>query len=113
MKPRFFRRADDWQAPPKLDGFHLERQGLREIVRGRFDGREYRLEAEAGELTYSGEGFEITLGEDDPQERVAGHGPEVVDLTYGFIMDRLRRSLLDPAQVNYLNLLPAGEESEP
>ncbi len=112
MKPRFFRRADDWRAPPRLDGFHLERHGEREIVRGRFDGRDYRLEAEGGELTYSGEGFEITFAEDDPEGTVAGRGPEVVDLTYGFIMDRLRRALLDPKQVNYLNLWPAGGESE-
>jgi putative selenate reductase len=112
MKPRFFRRLEDWREPPRLDGFHLERQGERQIVSGRFDGREYQLEAEAGELTYSGEGFEITFGEDDPREKAAGHGPEVVDLTYAFIMDRLRRALLDPEQVNYLNLLPAGGESE-
>ena len=112
MKPRFFRRADDWREQPPLDGFHLERLGEREIVRGRFEGREYRLEAEAGELTYSGEGFEIRFGEDDPQERVTGHGPEVVDLTFGLIMNRLRRALLDPERVNYLNLLPAGGESE-
>jgi putative selenate reductase len=112
MKPRFFRRADDWREQPPLDGFHLERRGEREIVRGRFDGREYRLEAEAGQLTYSGEGFEISFGEDDPQALVAGHGPEVVDLTFGLIMNRLRRALLDPERVNYLNLLPAGGESE-
>ncbi|MGB5892017.1 MAG: 4Fe-4S dicluster domain-containing protein, partial [Thermoanaerobaculia bacterium] len=112
MKPRFFRRADDWRAPPRLDGFHLERQGEREIVRGRFDGRDFRLEAEGGQLTYSGDGFEITFVEDDPEATVAGRGPVVVDLTYGFIMDRLRRALLDPEQVNYLNTWPAGGESE-
>jgi putative selenate reductase len=112
MKPRFFRRAEDWQAPPRLDGFHLERQGEREIVRGRFDGRDYRLEARGGEIIYSGEGFEITYEEDAPEETVAGSGPEEVDLTYGFIMDRLRRKIHDPGQINYLNILPNDGESD-
>lgn len=113
MKPRFFRRAEDWQGPPRLDGFHFERQPEREIVRGRFDGRDYRLEAEAGELTYSGEGFELSLDERDPQRTVAGHGPEVVDLTFALIMNRLRRALLDPERVNYLNIFPAEGDAGP
>lgn len=115
MKPRFFRRREDWEGSPHLDGFHLERRGDVDEVRGRFEGRSFTLTVERTngtacfEGTVGGKGFRLRFALADPAGTVEGEaegeGPEEVDLTYGLILDRLRRSILDPVQVNYINSL--------
>jgi putative selenate reductase len=114
MKPRFFRRREDWEGSPHLDGFHFERRAEVDEVRGRFEGRSFFLQVERSngtarfEGTMEGEGFRLRFDLADPAGSVEGEGPDEVDLTYGLILDRLRRAILDPAQVNYLNSLSGG-----
>ena len=112
MKPRFFRRQEDWRASTELDGFQLERQGEREVVCGRFNGQEYVLEAEEEQLVFSGSGFRLELARANLSEGIQGDGPEEVDLTYLFLMDALRRAILDSSQVNYVNSLSRVEPRE-
>jgi hypothetical protein len=46
----------------------------------------------------------LILSKGDPAQ-ARGTGPEQVDLTWGFIMDWLRRAVLDSRHVNYINAL--------
>jgi putative selenate reductase len=105
MKPRFFRREADWLAAAELDGFQLERRGSIEVVRGRFNGKEFVLETDKERMLFSGENFRFELSRADPPGSVVGDGPEEVDLTYCFIMDALRRAMFDTTHVNYINSL--------
>ena len=105
MKPRFFRREADWLAASELDGFQLERRGAIEVVRGRFNGKEFVLETEKERMFFSGDDFRLELSRADPAGSVVGDGPEEVDLTYCFIMDALRRAMFDTTHVNYINSL--------
>ncbi len=105
MKPRFFRRQEDWLASPELDGFQLERSSDSETVRGRFDGREFVLEAEGDRLIFSGKDFRLQVFQVGEGGSVEGEGPEEIDLTYCFIMDALRYAIFDTEQVNYINSL--------
>jgi putative selenate reductase len=108
VKPRFFGREGDWRGSPDLDGFFLRRRDDGDLVLGRFGGRELRLEVAADRYTYAGDGFLISFDGADPEGTVRGEGDEV-DLTYCFIMDYLRRAVLDSARVNYLNGRGAAE----
>lgn len=116
MKPRFFRRRKDWEGSPELDGFHLQRRDDIDEVRGRFEGRSFTLTVQRSNGTarfegaVEGEGFRLRFDLADPAGTVEGEGPEEVDLTYGLILDRLRRSILDPAQVNYVNSLGGAND---
>jgi len=121
MKPRFFRRREDWEGFPELDGFQIERRRDEDVVRGRFEGRAFELtvERDSGDgqgerpipARFEGDGFRLRLDLADPAATVEGEGPDEVDLTYCFIMDRLRRSVLDAEQLNYVNALTAAGES--
>jgi len=115
VKPRFFGHESDWQSSP-LDGFLLQRDAERDIVRGRFAGREYRIEVTGELFTYSGEGFELRFDSREPASTlegtatsggrtIEGEDREEVDLTFCHIMDYLRRAILDAGQVNYINSL--------
>jgi putative selenate reductase len=105
LKARFFGRAADWRRQRHLDGFHLARRRGRDVVLGRFAGRGYRLEVEAGRCRFSGDGFRLRFAAADPRATLAGEGPAEIDLTYFFIMDYLRQALLAGRQVNYVNSL--------
>ena len=107
MKPHFFRRRDDWSAS-RLDGFQLERAGGVDRVRGRFSGREFGLTVEEGRFRYTGDGFALVFDPERPAETLEGEGPQEVDLTYCFLMDYLRRALLDTGSVNYVRLAAGG-----
>jgi len=105
VKPRFFRRAEDWKESSELDGFQMERQVGRDRVRGRIEGREFDLRVEASEVTFAGPGFRVRFDSQDPEATLDGVAEGEVDLTYFFIMDALRRSILDGDRVNYINSL--------
>jgi putative selenate reductase len=103
VKPRFFLRRADFLEAAELDGFWLRREDNGDTIRGRFSGAEYRLEVASGRYVFSGEGFRLTFDEANPAATVKGEGPEEIDLTYCFIMDWMRRAVLDGPAVNYLN----------
>ena len=112
IKPRFFGSEEAWGKAPKLDGFYMERSASRDLVLGRFKGREYRVEASSGRISYSGEGFTLHFREDDVEGTIEGDCAGEVDLTYYYIMDLLRRAVCDSRQVNYINsLVPEELES--
>ncbi len=115
VKPRFFGSREGWEHGRPLDGLFVQRRGGRDLVLGRFGGEEYRLEVSAGWLEYSGVGFHVRFQESSPQAtlQVQGKGesgrlhpvpiPDEVDLTWCYIMDRIRQGILDPTHVNYVN----------
>ncbi len=113
VKPRFFRRAEDWERSTELDGFQIERQADCDRVRGRFEGRQFEIRVEAGEVTFTGPGFQVRFDRHDPEGTLEGEAEGEVDLTYSFIMDALRRAILDGDQVNYINSLMTQPEGEP
>ena len=105
VKPRFFRRAEDWERSTNLDGFQMERRADRDEVRGRFEGQEFGLWAEASAIVFAGAGFRVRFDRRDPEGTIEGGAKGEVDLTYGLIMDSLRRAILDGDRVNYINSL--------
>ena len=105
LKPRFFGSEHAWRSFSTHDGFYLERASAGELVLGRLEGREYRLEVRKGRATFAGDGFRLTYDMADPRRTLAGDGPDEVDLTPCFIMDGLRRAILNPDRINYLNML--------
>lgn len=108
MKPRFFAREEDWRRSRELDGFFLRRGREGDLVLGRFGGRELTLEVARDRYIYSGAEFRVSFRSSDPEGTLRGEGDEV-DLTWCFIMDYLRRAVLDAAQVSYVNSLTAAE----
>ena len=105
VKPRFFRRSEDWKSSTGLDGIQMEREAGCDEVRGRFEGREFELRAEVDEIVFSGPGFRVRFDRHQPEATIEGEAEGEVDLTYFFIMDALRRAILDGEQVNYINSL--------
>ena len=112
IKPRFFRRRSDWKASSELDGFQLERRGGTDTMHGRFDGNEYVLEVDGKRRIFRGADFRLELVASESGHHAVGEGPAEVDLTYCFIMDALRRAMLDPARVNYVNSLLEHDSRE-
>lgn len=113
VKPRFFRRAEDWRRSAELDGFQMERRADFDLVRGRFEGMEFELRAAATEMTFTGPGFRLRFDRRDPTATLEGKGDGEVDLTYGFILDALRRAILDGAEINYINSLTRQDRGAP
>jgi len=107
VKPRFFRRAEDWRASIELDGFQMARQDGRDEVLGRFEGQEFELRAEVSDITFTGPGFRVRFDRQDPEGTLEGEAEGEVDLTYFFLMDALRLAILDGNRINYINSLNA------
>jgi len=121
IKPRFFRRREDWRRFPELDGFQVERGEGGDVVYGRAGGREYRLHACSGQLRFAaldgggeggGGGFEIRFEPRDPAGTLevisAPWEAGELDLTWCFLLDRLRQAVLDAGKHNYLSGLFAA-----
>jgi hypothetical protein len=90
----------------------MERTTNGDLVLGRFEGREFRLEASSDRVSYAGEGFTLGFHADDIEGTIRGDCAGEVDLTYYYIMDLLRRAVYDSRQVNYINsLVPEELES--
>ncbi|MHB1844621.1 MAG: glutamate synthase [Deltaproteobacteria bacterium] len=103
LKPRFFGTLEHWSRLTSHDGFHLARGEGRDVVHGRFQGREYRLELDRGEACYAGAGFELRFDLGDPEGTATGVADGEVDLTYFHLMNWLRQAILDGHEVNFLN----------
>ncbi len=103
VKPRFFGSEAAWRGLPDHDGFFIAPGG--ESMLGRLDGVEYRWARSGGRITFTGPGFTVRFAEDDPPGTVEGEGVGPVDLTPCFVMDCLRRGVLDPSRVNAVNAL--------
>jgi putative selenate reductase len=112
IKPRFFGSEEGWREAPQLDGLFMERSTNGDMVLGRFEGREYRLDVASGRVSYSGKGFTLRFHEDDIEGTMEGDCAGETDLTYYYIMELLRRAVYDSRQVNYINsLVPEELES--
>jgi putative selenate reductase len=106
IKPRFFGEEAAWRAAPELDGFWVTRRGEIDVVLGRFDGVELRLETDNESMKVSGDGFALSFDRDDPPGTLRGEiqlEGGTVDLTHAFVMDWLRRAVLDGGRTNYVN----------
>jgi putative selenate reductase len=99
FKPLFFGSEESWRTWSERDGFFL-RDGL---ALGRVKGKELRLEVEGSRARFFGDGFDVELDLSDPATTVRGTWSGDVDLTWCFIMDLLRRSVLNPSKINYVN----------
>jgi putative selenate reductase len=105
LKPRFFGSYEQWQTLSSHDGFFVQRDGDGDTVWGRFQSKAYKLTLRDGQATYSGDGFELLIpnADGDSQAQPTGRAQGEVDLTYFYIMNWLRRALLDDSGVNYVN----------
>ena len=103
IKPRFFGSRASWEAAKGHDGFHLERRGAAETMRGRFSGKEFQMTIDQDRAEYSGEGFHLRFLTSDPAGTVSGDCVGEVDLAYFQIMDLLRKALYAEGAVNYVN----------
>ncbi len=105
IKPRFFGEESAWLADRPRDGFHVTRTSAGLAVRGRFSGKEYRLELDAQNAHYEGDGFRLRFVESAVVETLEGEAKGEVDLTYFRIMALIGRALLEPSEANYVNCL--------
>jgi putative selenate reductase len=109
VKPRFFGSAEAFRARPDTDGFWMERRQGRDRVLGRVAGREVEVEVELeGEggrerATYSGPGFSVRLDPADPEGTIEGEASDEVDVGLFRVIDGLRRAVLSPASINWVN----------
>ncbi len=103
VKPRLFGSRAAWDGSPALDGFFIERRERTVDVAGRFGGQAYRLQLDGDQATFSGDGFTVSFRESDPEGTIRGDATGIVDLTYFQIMNALRKALLSPSAVNYVN----------
>jgi putative selenate reductase len=108
MKPRFFGSEQTWRQSRHLDGFYLERREEGDRVLGRFGRREFDLSVRPDRSSFTGPGFELQMDLDDLEETLTGEASAEVDLTYCYLMDYLRRAILDSG-VNYVQSLSAPE----
>ena len=108
VKPRFFGSIASY-AEARGDGFYLERRAGRDLVLGRFEGRELRVEIEGERVLYEGTGFRVTFSEPDPEGTMAGVAEGEVDLTYFRIMDLLRQTIFSSAEPSWVSCLWEAE----
>jgi putative selenate reductase len=99
FKPLFFGSEESWRKWAERDGFFVRGK----LALGRVKGRELRLEVDGTRARFAGDGFDVELDLSDPASTVRGIWSGEVDLTWCFIMDLLRRSVLDPSKINYVN----------
>lgn len=104
FKPLFFGSEESWRKWRDRDGFVLERRTDLDVVLGRVSGREMRLEVRGASARFSGETFDVEIDLENPAASARGEWTDEVDLTWCFIMDLLRRNILDSRQVNYLSV---------
>ena len=110
IKPRFFGSAAAWEQDRPRDGFFLARAPGREIVLGRFDGREYRMDTDGHRVDYAGDDFRLSFDQDDVPGTIEGEAGGEVDLTYFQIMNMIRGAILARGEVNYIKGLEESED---
>jgi putative selenate reductase len=108
IKPRFYGTAEAWASDRARDGFFVARTAAGATVLGRFDGREYRIDAIGSEIRYSGDGFAVAFDERDPVGSVRGEASVEVDLTYFHVMHVLQVGVLSEDDVNWVNTRDVG-----
>jgi len=112
LKPRFFGSEASWRADgerePERNGFFLHRTTDGDLVLARLGGRELRLEVAGCQAIFAGPGYRFAFDLGDPAGSLAGEadpGIDEVDLGPAFLLDYLRRALLDGPRVNPVNAL--------
>ena len=104
VKPRFFRTHEAW-ASTALDGFWVERRHGCDRVSGRFGGRAFRAVVRDGLASFRGDGFAVRFDPADPERTIRGMAHGSIDLTFFYLMDALRASVLSRTRINYINSL--------
>jgi len=112
FKPRFFGSEAAWREDARAPGFFVGRDGGGDLVLGRGEQGEYRLRIAGGRIDLEGDGFRVAFVAEDPAGTVEATGPDDIDLTWYFILEYLRKAVLDPHHVNYVNAL-VEEKEEP
>jgi putative selenate reductase len=105
LKPRFFRTREAWAGEPALDGFWIDRRHGVQAVCGRFDGHAYHVVVRDGVASFRGDGFAVRFDPADPERTINGTARGIVDLTFFYLMDALRTSVLSRSSINYINSL--------
>jgi putative selenate reductase len=104
FKPLFFGSEEEWRRWSDRDGFHVARSPDHDLVLGRAGGRTWRLEVREETAHFSGDGFRVSFHLADVEATIDGEWSDDVDLTWCFIMDLLRRAVLDDPRLNYINV---------
>jgi putative selenate reductase len=107
IKPRFFGRADAWQADAPHDGFFTRRaDGVTEVL-ARVGGLEYRLLVDDERTRYAGPGFDLAFQTEDVEGTIDGHADDDrdVDFTYYHIMRLIADGVHAPQTINFVNCL--------
>jgi putative selenate reductase len=112
IKPRFFGSEQAWRSAGVLEGVFIERKDDYDLVLGRFESREFRLERRGEWFHFSGEGFHVRFCGGSLESTLDGETKGEIDLTWCHIMDRLREGVLETRNVNYLNVM-AGTPERP
>ena len=105
LKPRFFGRRADYERFSDHDGFCIEVVDGVERVLGRFPEGEFVAELTGGHARFAGKDFALRFDADNLEGTLEGEASGQVDLTFFYIMDLLRRSLLHSAEQNYVAAL--------
>ena len=105
LKPRFFGTEESYRRFSGHDGFWVTKRGDALRVHARFRGTEYTLERVGDELSYGGPGFALRFEPRDLPATLRGDAAGEVDLSYGFIMDAVARSVLSEGEDNYVATL--------
>jgi putative selenate reductase len=108
FKPLFFGSEEQWRLWPGRDGFHLARHAGHDLVLGRMEGKAFRLEVRGRISHFTGDDFRVSFDLADLEATIDGEWEGEVDLTWCFIMDLLRRAILDDDRINYLNVRHHG-----
>jgi putative selenate reductase len=109
-KPRFFGSLAAWRRLAGRDGFHVERRGGRDLMRGRLGGVEYRLEVDRGndQAVFTDGRVMLEFRHRDRAPVGASVAPgtpdgHALDVGAYLSMAALLDGVLDPARVNPVN----------
>ena len=102
VKPRFFRRHEDWRRYTHLDGFQLERQAVGSTLHARIDGRELSLEQLGARRRFSGPDFELEFDPADPLASLTGTATKEVELSWWQVLEWLRESVYESSTPSWL-----------
>lgn len=105
LKPRFYGSLAAYR-DQAADGLFVGREAGTLVVYARAAGAEMRLERRAaGDVRWSGPGFDVTVDLADPLRTIAGSADAEVDLGWAHLLDRIADALLEKPNNNWVGAL--------
>jgi ferredoxin len=110
-KPRFFGTVETYERHNTHDGCVVSREGTKDFVRGRISGRELRLTLDhlTDTVTFSDNVLEVEFDHSTCENhRITVLDPgsigHVLDMKNYYVLETLRRGVLNQTRVNYINV---------